>query len=67
MASKCRHPLSILTVVDLVILEWALVPVPSSAQLNMQRVWRVPLELLLLVGWHLELFPSEQTAVFLHY
>ena len=67
MASKCRHSLSIPTLVDLVILDWALVLVLSSAQLDMQRAWRVPLELLLLVGWHPELFPSEQTAVFLHH
>ena len=61
------QPLFLPTLVDLVILDWALAPVPSSAQLDMQRAWRVPLELLLLVGWHPELFPSEQTAVFLHH
>ena len=67
MASKCRHPLSIPTLVDLVILDWALVLVPSRAQLDMQRAWRVLLELLVLVGWHPELFPSKQTAFFLHH
>ena len=67
MVPKCRHPLSIPTLVDLVILDLALVLVPSTAQLYMQRAWRVPLELLLLVGWHPEFFSFEQTAVFLHH
>ena len=66
MVSKFHHPLSIPTLVDLVILDWALVLVPSTAQLYMQRAWRFPLELLLLVGWHPELFSFEQTAVFFH-